>query len=1240
MLRFPVLRRWLRIGALLLATLLVLLAASTWLLPRWLHSHLPEMLGQALGRTVHVQAVSWQPWRLALALQGLQIDTGPNEPAGRPALLRLASVEAQLSPQALFTLQPVLASLQAQGLQVHLVRNQAGQLNLQDILDHLAAGKQPDTGHDEPAAFALRLLKLEGAALSLEDQALGQTHVLSELALQVTQLSRLPADANTPAQASLRGKLQGAALALDAQGLPFAATPSADVHLKLQGLPWQPYLGYLPAGLPVRVVAGQLSLDMAATGRLESGLPTLSAKGQVSLDQVTVNQADGQPLAQWAALSVPIQQLAWPAMRIDLGELRWDGLRAHLRRDARGQWAGLPPSPAPAAAAPASATPTSWQVALAALHLNQAQLAWHDQAVPGGSSVAVSAIQLDLKAVRWPAVEPWPISLQAQLINPARPAEAPGPLSVSGQVHPNQASLKLQADGLDLSLANPYLAGSLRARLSGRASVQGQLDWAAGDAPRLQVSEAQVGLRTLRLDPPGDGAQAPAPWRLDRLDLGPVSVDMVRRQVSVAQVSLSGASADLARDAQGQLNVQTWLAPSQAGQAPAGPQPPARPWQVQVGSLQWDKSQVQWRDAMAPTRAGQPLSLTLQGIRGSASHLAWPPQAGAQATSPMELNAQLAAPSTTAGPAAPPAQLGWSGRIGAAPWSWDGQLRVQQWPLHRLAAYLDASLPVRLRRAELSFQGPVRGQLAPAGLSLAAKGQMRLTDWRIQARPGALSPDDAGDELLSWQSLALQNLDLQLAPARRPSLAIQGLVLDDFFARLLITEQGDFNLAAVTDDRPHDGAGQQASTPEPAKPLGAAPAPDGSNAADKPGLPLDLAIGRTQIRNGRVDFTDHFIRPHYSAQLSDLQGEIGALDSSRRDMAAVKINGRVADTALLAIEGRSNPFVSPPALDVKAHVTELELAPLTPYAIKYAGYGIERGKLSVNLGYKVDETGKLDASNQIILNQLTFGDKVDSPTATSLPVRLAVTLLKDRNGVIDVNLPVSGSLQDPQFSVGGIVFKLVVNLVGKALTAPFSLLAGGDNTDLSLVEFVPGTPTPTAAGQAALAKVAQALLDRPELAMTVMGVADPLAEHDGLVRALLNERLRTEHRRLQLRVTPMQIDGPSPQATESAITPAERAALLHRLYRQTPLPDKPRNLFGLAVDVSAEEAEKRLLAATRINEDQARQLALQRGLAVRDALVSHGLPSTRLFLAAPKVRASGEDDAAWTPRVELTLSQP
>jgi hypothetical protein len=481
-----------------------------------------------------------------------------------------------------------------------------------------------------------------------------------------------------------------------------------------------------------------------------------------------------------------------------------------------------------------------------------------------------------------------------------------------------------------------------------------------------------------------------------------------------------------------------------------------------------------------------------------------------------------------------------------------------------------------------------------------------------------------------------------MKPPGKPQVEIGGAIVSDFYSRLVITEQGRFNLQDVTGAAPEpEGAAGTAAAPASgaSAPASVASAP----AADAKPLPIDIKVGGVKLVNGRVDFSDHFVRPNYSAALTELNGQLGAFGSGSRDMATLELKGRAAGTALLDISGQLNPTVKPLALDIKAKATDLELAPLSPYAGKYAGYAIERGKLSMDVAYKIDADGKLDARNQVILNQLTFGDKIESKDATKLPVLLAVALLKDRNGVIDINLPISGSVNDPKFSVGGIIVKVIINLLVKAVTSPFSLLAGGGGSDdLSVVEFQPGTAIVTPAGAAAIDKVAKALTERPALKMTVTGACDPVGERDAYQHAAIETRILAEQRREGLRAgvpaaAPASGAGSAPAVPD--LPASERTRLLTQVYKDTDIPNKPRNAIGFAKEIPPGEMEALLKTRMPVSDDAMRELALQRGLAVRDALIAKGLPNERLFLAAPKLRAAADQaEASWSPRVQLTLS--
>ncbi len=470
-----------------------------------------------------------------------------------------------------------------------------------------------------------------------------------------------------------------------------------------------------------------------------------------------------------------------------------------------------------------------------------------------------------------------------------------------------------------------------------------------------------------------------------------------------------------------------------------------------------------------------------------------------------------------------------------------------------------------------------------------------------------------------------------MAPGSATRVTIAETSLSDFFARVVLDENGRLNLEDVARPTPTgvaSAASGAASSPVPSRAVAAAAASSSTPAAI-------VHMGPITVVNGRVAYNDRFVKPNYNANLSELTGRLAAFSSEPPgpgqppQLADLALKGRVEGTATLDISGKVNPLARPLALDIQAKVRDLELPPLSPYAIKYSGYGIERGKMSVDLAYLVKPDGQLTASNKIVLNQLAFGDKVEGSTA-SLPVKLAVALLADRHGVIDLDLPVSGSINDPQFSLGGIIWKVITNLIVKAVTAPFSLLAsafGGGGSELSTVEFAPGTSALTPAAKETLDKVAKGLADRPSINLTVTGESRLDVEKDAWKQARLRQIVRAEKRR-------QSIAGGASADAEIVVGDAEYPALLKEVYKRADIV-KPKNVIGLTKDIPTSDMEALLLANIVVADDAMQRLAVRRGVAVRDYLASKDIAIGRLFLGAPKV-ASGE--ASWRPRADLKLA--
>lgn len=1185
--------RRLRIAAALLAIVAALAVAAALLVPRVVKTQLEQRGSALLGRGLHVAEVSFSPLTLTLELRGLQLDAAAGD-AGAGPQARIERLALNLSARSLLAGLPIVEALQVDAPSLRLARTAAGRYDVDDLIARLTAPSPPDA---TPARFALYNLRVQGGRLDFDDRPAGRQHVVDAVELALPFVSNAPEQVDVDVEPRLSLRLDGSALTLQGRSRPFAADRESLLTLELPSLALDPLWPYLPHSLPLRGQGGVLS------GRLEIRFaqpagkpPELALHGPLTLSSIALARPDGAPLAAWKALEIELEDLRPLERRVALKTVRLDTAVLHLRREASGALE-LVRLAGSGATAPAANTP-AWRWAVGSSEVLASSVHWEDAALR--PAVPLELRDLSLRVGRLGEPQPPAPATVAGAVRLVADGQDAGRFAVDGTASTVAAAVGVDIEALQLAAAAPYLRQQLLQTPTGRVDGRVELDWAAGHDGRLMLRLPQARVDGLRW-----GRQA-----LATLELTGLGADLRARRLEAEALRLDRPALDLERDAQGRWNVLAMLRPPAAGAAPAtasaGPA-----WQAVLRRLKIDGGRLHLSDAAAAA----PVGFGVQALALTAGELRWP--ATAQ-PSPLELSLQLAPDRVSGAPAPVPGRLQAQGTLALEPLAWRGRLSLSRLPLQVAEPYWRAQLPVQVRRAELGWRGDTELRLTPGGPAFSLRGNAMLADLRVQAR-GDDDSGEAGDELLAWQSLRVEALAASMAPGRPLQLTTGPVRLSRFFSRLVVTPQGRLNLqeANVAD-------GAAVAVPPPAVAAASAPAA----AAMSP----VLDIAGVEFVDGRVDFRDRFIQPNYSASLSELNGKLGRLRSGTREMATLEITGRAADTATLEVRGALNPTADPLALDIAAKASGLELAPLSPYAGKYAGYAIERGKLSMDVAYRVDADGRLEARNRIVLNQLTFGDPVDSPEATKLPVRLALALLSDRNGVVDVDLPISGSINDPEFSVFGLVLKVIGNLIVKAVTAPFALLTGGGGDETGAVEFLPGTATLAPSAEAALDRIAQALKDRPALQTTVAGAADARAEHDAIQAAALEERLRTEQARERARARSVAPGAAAPAAEE-------RERTLRRVYADTRLPDKPRYLIGLAKDIPAAEMERLLKAAIPVNADVARDLALRRGVAVREALVARGLPAERLFLAAPRLDAA-EGQAGWTPKVELSLEMP
>jgi len=439
---------------------------------------------------------------------------------------------------------------------------------------------------------------------------------------------------------------------------------------------------------------------------------------------------------------------------------------------------------------------------------------------------------------------------------------------------------------------------------------------------------------------------------------------------------------------------------------------------------------------------------------------------------------------------------------------------------------------------------------------------------------------------VKWQRLQLSGLDYQ----HPRSLDIERIDLRQPYARFVVNPDLSTNLndLLVKRDEP---AAQDASKQQAAEPLA-------------------IRIGGINIADGSANFADFSLRPPFVTAIQSLNGDIGVLSNREQKAASVNIAGKVDQYAPVSIKGSLTPFDPLQSLDIATSFRQVELTTLTPYSGKFAGYRIRKGRLNLDLHYRIEQ-GRLNAENKVVLEQLQLGEKVDSPDAVDLPVRLAVALLKDSKGTISIELPVQGNLNDPEFSVMPIVWQTLRNLVVRAAQAPFKFiagLAGGGDADLSHVAFAGASSELDGNARKTLDTLAAALVERPALRLEVEGMAN--AAIDGPM--LAEQRLQQEFQETQYRILQRRGDKVPPNPAEIRIETSDEAPLLEGIYRSRLNQQPPAEWKELDDEQRAERMRQAVIDSWSDNAALLRRLSRERAAAIKGYLVDAGLESERV----------------------------
>lgn len=611
------------------------------------------------------------------------------------------------------------------------------------------------------------------------------------------------------------------------------------------------------------------------------------------------------------------------------------------------------------------------------------------------------------------------------------------------------------------------------------------------------ITNSSFALHSLKLAAPGNETNQ---VELSEFSISGASVDVIARRAEVESVSGAGGHLLLSRNADAAINVVELSRPSDfATNAPGGILLLLRSVTNAVAMLL--NSTSQWSGMIHEVSlAGgaitledlvnsRPVRLEVDDISVSAKNISNLPGSNLTASVALRWNSNGLIKAEAQASFTPPTA--------------DAQVTVEQLELKPLDPYLESQVNIFVLDSKLHLKGEVRLRTPEDGLPhVTFHGDARLDDFATV--DGVLAED-----LLKWNSVRVSGIEANLHP---PAVAIKEIAIQDAVARVVVETNrtinllaalrvGDSNAPPLAATKPAGPANTPSQSGTPASPL--------TNATEA--LPK-ISIASVVFSNAQLRLTDRSLEPAVNLSVQQLNGTVAGLSSVSAPPAAVNLHAKVDNVGPVEITGTINPLGADLTTDLKILARDVDLTPTSPYAGKFAGYRIAKGKLNLELAYQIANR-KLASKNLIVLDQFTFGERVESPDATKLPVKLAVAVLKDRSGKIELDVPIDGSLDDPQFHLGKVINRAIVNVITKIVTSPFAVLGslfGGKGEELSFVEFLPGSTALSAEGRAKLDALAKGLYERPGLQLEIEGSVHPEADREGLRRLALAKQLRTK----------------------------------------------------------------------------------------------------------------------------------
>jgi hypothetical protein len=1060
---------------LILGLIALYLALGYWIAPPLIKWGAERYVAQELGHRLSLDRPEIDPLRLTLRLANLRLD----DPDGAP-LVGLRELYIDLEADSLWNWAYVVREVRLVEPAVGFELRADGSHNFSRLIEALK-----DEEEEKPLPrLWVRGLAVRGGRIDFADHGLTPAYTtrIAPLELAVTDLTSLPGR-----QGSYRFSTRSSqGLALRGEGTLHLEPLRVAGDLSLDNLVLAQFAPYLQARVRIAPPRGTLALTARyrvedAQGRIDVALEGLG----LTLQRLGLRgEADVEDTLALERLALSGGRLDLQQRQIDFDALTLTGGDVNLRAAADGRlnvhdW--FPARPEAAADALPETAGTGedglpWRLQLGALKLEGLALRYSDAGTPltarvgnvgltlrvqaeagaatteakiDGLAADLTDIQVNARGSPWVAMRT--LGLRGERIAFSSGGTPPWRVGLQG--------VSLEGGGMrytETALARPLVARLGRVTIGFEAHAE-----ARAEAPDLKLEGLDVRAAGIELS----SAERGSLLRLAGIALEDGRFDLTGRRFEASRLALDRGHLQAERDARGHFPLLEALQPATPtpGRAGSGKvaAAPGRPWTFGLGRAELNAFQVGLRDA----GVDPPVALTLQSINVRADNLSQ----DLKAAIPLKLSLQVKEGGA----------LQAEGRLAPAAPSADLRLRLSDLSLTPAQPYIGQVANLTLVSGQVSSQGRLRYDK-----DVQYDGALRVADLLINEAGG-------DTRFLAWKSLSTEDLKVG-----NRGLEIDELKLDGPAAKLIIYADKSVNLKRIlktAGDQDAVSPGQVAAATQPAV---SAPSEQIPVAKAEAPAAYPINIARVSVDRGELDFADLSLALPFAARIHEFKGGINGIARAPGAPARLELDGRVDEYGLARAAGQIELFDPTRFMDIKVVFRNVEMTNLTPYTATFAGRRIASGKLSLDLEYKIQER-QLLGENQIVMDQLTLGERVESPTARNLPLDLAIAILKDKDGRIDLGLPVSGSLDDPQFSYGQIIWKAIVNVITKIVTAPFRALGrlfGSSGEEMEAIVFDLGEARLLPPEREKLVKLAQGLDKRPNLVLNVPGAYHPEAD--------------------------------------------------------------------------------------------------------------------------------------------------